>query len=226
MRLIGFFACIAALVLAMMPHAHALEVKVILLGGQSNSVGQAASTGLPTSPVNFQNPQPDVLFYYAGGPGLTTLRPGSGGNPSPTGLHFGPEVTFGQSIADSSPAVAYAIIKHGENGTALYDDWAPGTGPSYARFKATVAAGLAALQLAGHTTEIVGMLWLQGESDALEGQQASYQTNLTNFIADIRTRYGANLPFFIGEIYPQSAAKIVVTTAQTTVGSKISYSKY
>ncbi len=220
-RLVGFFVSIA-----MMPHAHALNVKVILLGGQSNSVGQAASTGLPTSPVNLRNPQADVLFYYDGGPGLTTLCPGSGGNPSPTGLHFGPEVTFGRAIANASPSAAYAIIKHGENGTALYDDWAPGTGPSYSRFKATVAAGLTALQNAGHSTEIVGMLWLQGESDALEGQQANYQTNLTNFIADIRIHYGANLPFFIGGIYPQSAAKITVINAQTAVAAADPYSTF
>ena len=180
--------------------ASANPVKVILLGGQSNAVGQGNNAGLPTSPVNLQLPQDDILFYYTGGTGLTTLRPGSGGEPVTTGNKFGVEVTFGREIADADPSVTYAIIKHAESGTALYNDWAPGTGSSYAGFRSTVDAGLAALQNAGYTTEIVGMLWHQGESDALEEQEANYENNLTAFIADIRSRYGANLPFFIGEI--------------------------
>jgi hypothetical protein len=194
-------------------------VKVFLLGGQSNSVGQASSTGLPTTPVNFQQPQGDIQFYYDGA-SLTTLRPGSGGNPPPSGLQFGPEVTFGRAIADASPSVDYAIIKHGENGTALYNDWAPGTGASYAAFRDTVTAGLAALQAAGYTTEIVGMLWHQGESDAIEGRQANYQNNLTAFIADVRTRYGASLPFLIGEIRRSNGpAFVTVADAQMAVAA-------
>ncbi len=193
-------------------------VKVFLLGGQSNSVGQAPSSGLPTSPVDLQQPQNNVQFYYDGSP-LTTLRPGSGGNPPGSG-GFGPEVTFGREVADASPSVAYAIIKHGENGTALYNDWAPGTGASYTAFRNTVDAGLAALQSAGYTTEIVGMLWHQGESDAIEGQQANYQSNLTAFIADVRTRYGASLPFLIGEIRRSNgAAFVTVADAQIAVAA-------
>ena len=201
-------------------------VKVFLLGGQSNSVGQAPTSGLPTSPVDLQQPQNDVQFYYDGSQ-LTTLRPGSGGNPPPSGLHFGPEVTFGREVADASPSVAYAIIKHGENGTALYNDWAPGTGASYTAFRNTVDAGLAALQTAGYTTEIVGMLWHQGESDAIESEQDNYASNLTAFIADVRTRYGANLPFLIGEIRRSNGAKFVtVADAQIAVAAADENAKF
>jgi hypothetical protein len=44
------------------------------------------------------------------------------------------------------------------------------------------------------------MLWHQGESDALNNQHPAYQKNLTAFIADIRSHYGANLPFMVCEI--------------------------
>jgi hypothetical protein len=192
------------------------HVKVFLLGGHSNAVGLGSTSGLPTSPVNLQAPQHDVLFYYLGGPGLTTLRPGSG-------VEFGPEVTFGRAVADASPNVTCAIIKHAVGATNLHTQWAPGTGPIYADFRNTVAAGLAALQTAGYTYEIVGMVWHQGESDALDGQQATYQTNLTNFIADIRSRYGANLRFLIGEIgdkyTPALAALQTVIAAQQAVAT-------
>jgi hypothetical protein len=214
-----FLVLVAALFSALSPCANALDVKVILLGGQSNSVGQAGSSGLPTSPVDLQQPQTDVLFFYDGNPSLTTLQPGSGGIPPGSG-GFGPEVTFGRAVADASPSVAYAIIKHGENDTALYNDWNPTTGASYSRFRDTIADGLTALQAAGHTTEIVGMLWHQGESDAAEGQQANYATNLPAFIADVRTRYGANLPFLIGEIRRSNgAAFVTVADAQIAVAA-------
>jgi hypothetical protein len=192
----------------------AAHYKVFLLGGQSNALGRAQSSGLPTSPVNLQVPQDDILFYY--GSTLTTLRPGSGRETS----EFGPEVSFGRAIADALPADNIAIIKYAAGGTALYNDWAPGSGPNYTTFRNTVTAGLAAIQAAGHTTEIAGMLWHQGESDAIEGQQAAYQTNLTAFIADIRSHYGANLPFLIGEIRRSNGpAFVTVADAQVAVGA-------
>jgi hypothetical protein len=64
-----------------------------------------------------------------------------------------------------------------------------------------VADGLAALTTAGHTYEIIGMLWTQGERDARIGRTtAEYEADLIEFIADIRTRYGANLPFFLNRL--------------------------
>lgn len=196
--------------------SHAAEVKVFLMGGQSNMLGRAPLSGLPAA---LQSPQADVLFFGGSdgtvGTTLTTLRP-DGKNPT----EFGPEVTFGRSIADASPTTHYALIKYAAGGTALYNDWAPGTGAQYTAFRNTVTAGLAALHAAGHTTEIIGMAWHQGESDAIEGRQASYASNLTAFIADIRSRYGAGLPFLIGEIRRSNgAAFVTVADAQLAVAA-------
>ena len=196
--------------------SHAAEVKVFLMGGQSNMLGRAPLSGLPLA---LQSPQADVLFFGGSdgtvGTTLTTLRP-DGKNPT----EFGPEVTFGRAIADASPTTKYALIKYAAGGTALYNDWAPGTGAEYTAFRNTVAAGLAALHAAGHTTEIIGMAWHQGESDAIEGRQANYASNLTAFIADIRSRYGAGLPFLIGEIRRSNgAAFVTVADAQISVAS-------
>ena len=63
------------------------------------------------------------------------------------------------------------------------------------------------------------VLWHQGESDAIEGQQANYETNLTNFISDVRSNYGTDLPFMIGEIRRQSTATNTVADAQVAVGA-------
>jgi hypothetical protein len=67
------------------------------------------------------------------------------------------------------------------------------------------------------------MLWHQGESDALNNQHPAYQKNLTAFIADMRSHYGANLPFMIGEIRwnePRNGTKFkVISDAQQAVAA-------
>lgn len=179
-------------------------------------LGRAPVSGLPLA---LQGSQSDVLFFGGSdgtvGTTLTTLQP-DGKNAN----EFGPEVTFGRTIADASPTTQYALIKYAAGGTALYNNWAPGTGAQYTAFRNTVTAGLAALQAAGHTTEIIGMLWHQGESDAIENQQANYASNLTAFIVDIRSNYGASLPFLIGEIRRSNGSKFVtVADAQIAVAA-------
>jgi len=144
---------------------HATEpVKVFLLGGQSNMVGQGSQGDL-TGPLAFlRNPQTDVLFYSqddihsanTSTPGiggtLASLQPGSFRTDS-SGTQFGPEVTFGRTIADAFPDEDFAIIKYARGGTSLGADWRPGTGGDYANFRSIVADGLAALDAAGHSLE-------------------------------------------------------------------------
>jgi hypothetical protein len=176
-------------------------IKVFLMGGQSNMVGQAPTSGLPSA---LQGAQGDVLFFGGNNGTVGT----SWGHLQPSGesaVKFGPEVTFGRSIADAFPDTQFGLIKYAASGTALYDDWSPGTptqaaGAEYTNFVQTVTNGLAELIGQGYSPEIVGMLWHQGESDALEGQAAAYSANLTNFIAAMRANYRADLPFMIGEI--------------------------
>lgn len=176
-------------------------IRVFLLGGQSNADGRADPSGLPTSPVNLQQPQEDVDFYEGS---LTTLRP--------VGGQFGPEITWGRCLADTlgdGLTTRVAILKSAAGGTSLEVDWKPGgdattagDGGRYVTFQNTVTAGLAALASAypNATLSIEGMLWVQGERDAKGGFENNYETNLTNFIADVRLTYGAELPFIISRL--------------------------
>jgi len=180
-------ACAVFLLLA--SSVQAATVSVFLLGGQSNMDGRGDEAGLP---VELQNPQADVLFYH--GSALTTLRPGSG-------TDFGPEVSFGRSVADTFPSEMFCLIKHAQGGTDLHSDWDPTSGSVYTAFRNTVTAGLAALTSSGHTYEVVGMLWTQGERDAKDDRTtAQYQADLNEFIADVRSRYGPELPFFLSRL--------------------------
>jgi hypothetical protein len=170
--------------------AHAGHIQVFLLGGQSNMVGQGMPIDLPTL---LQGPHADILFYSNLTNSLVSLQPGN---------KFGPEITFGRDMADADPAQSFGLVKHAKGGTSLVTDWKPDIDDNvYADFRTTVANGLAAMLNAGHTTEIVGMLWTQGERDARLGQTTSqYETNLNAFIADIRSNYGPALPFYISQL--------------------------
>ena len=218
---------------AALPTSTVTRVRVFLVGGQSNADGRAAPAGLPTSPANLQQPQPDIDYYYRiiGGAGsLTTLRPGTSFT-----SQFGPEVTFGHDLAGLltvPPSNRVALVKYADGGTSQATDWKAGgnattngDGPDYVTFQQTVTAGLAALQAAypGASVGIEGLVWMQGESDAVSGS-TTYKADLQDFITDIRATYGATLPFVIGrlsskQIHIAAAGLAAVMQAQTEVAA-------
>lgn len=192
------------------------QLRIVLIGGQSNADGRAVVSELPTSPKNLQNPQNDISLFYKveGGTGtLTTLRPGL----SETS-QFGPAILLGRKLADlhqSDVNTRIAIIKYANGGTNLATQWKGGgdatttnDGTEYVTFQQTVTQGLAALAAAYPlaTLDLQSMVWLQGESDSVSGLSSSYQTNLTTFISDVRATYGASLPFVIARLSIQQTA--------------------
>jgi len=166
----------------------ARPINVFLLGGQSNMDGSGMASDLPH---DLQEPQKDIFFFHINSPHLTRLLPVGG---------FGPEITFGRTVADAFPNESFALIKHAVGATDLENQWDPATGPTYGSFRRVVADGLEALVQEGYAVGIVGMLWTQGERDARMGFGATYEANLNEFIGDIRSRYGASLPFFISQL--------------------------
>jgi hypothetical protein len=220
----------------LMMHAvssHAIPLKIYLLGGQSNMVGWAS----PSSdlPLPLQQPQADVMIYagaevdpaYAGY--WSNLRPGFGLYRT----YFGPEITFGRDMADKL-GEKIALIKHAKGDTNLYYDWRPhdsgngGAGYMYAGFTDTVANALASLD-PNYEPEIVGMIWMQGESDAFRSdglmKALAYEENLTNFIQSVRSDLGMpDLPFMIGQISDASIWTYgdIVQQAQFNVSQTVS----
>jgi hypothetical protein len=188
------------------------RTRVFLLAGQSNMNGQGTNSEL-TSP--YDSAQTNVAFWHDGA--WEDLSPGFGN----TSEQFGPEVTFGYTVRQALPSDRIFLIKYAVNGTALYNDWAPSSGPQYSAFMSTALAALADLDAAGVDYEISAMLWLQGESDALEGHGEAYETNLRNFIDDMRTRFDApDLPFYIARVrehYGTPEQTALVRTAQVVI---------
>jgi len=192
----------AAFCLLAVPATRAETIHVYLVGGQSNADGRANTSDLPT---NLQSPQADVPYFApATGNTLSTLRPGT--------TQFGPEVTFGRSMADFYPGTSdFAIVKYAVGGTNLYSQWAAGgnadpttDGAIYQAFESEIRAGLAALKAANPTATLVidGILWVQGESDIDGGAatSAAYGANLTQLITDMRATFSPTAEFYYTRI--------------------------
>jgi len=229
-------------VLAVAPAAQAADFEVFLIGGQSNAAGRA-DTSLLTGTLAAA--QTDVYFYWHQGmmsatnaaladDTLLALQPGSGHGTSGTVVpnEFGPELSFGRSMADAFPDHNIYIIKYAYGGSNLHSDWAAG-GARYDEFLDTVSAGLAAITSGGHTYHMSGMLWQQGEADQGASAAAAYETNLTDLVARVRTDAfaGADAPFVLGMLstnqtnYDQSPGSgfQTVRAAQTAVAAADAY---
>jgi hypothetical protein len=170
----------------------AATINVFLVGGQSNAVGQGEAAALST--VNpLLGSQGDVR-YYLNGTKIAALQPWNGS--------FGPELAFGRSMADYYADGSVAILKYAAGGTNLYEQWNPAGGSVYNGFITAINDSLANLAAAhpGDTVNLRGMIWMQGESDAVPIRSERYGANLTAFIADLRARYGVELRFVIGEL--------------------------
>jgi hypothetical protein len=196
---------------AALVRAAEVQVDVFLLGGQSNMAGRGAVSELPDASVIYNE---GVMLYHSasmnsGQPARrwTTLRPASN-----SAGYFGPEIGFGNRMAELYPDRQIALIKHAVGGTDIGADWNPGAhpgdtghfGPQYATFVETVNSGLASLIEQGYTPVIRGMLWQQGERDARNSSYGPvYGRNLSHFIKRVRAQFNApNMPFMYGQVLP------------------------
>ncbi|MDQ8193683.1 sialate O-acetylesterase [Coraliomargarita sp. SDUM461004] len=212
------------------------RVFLVLFGGQSNALGWGYQQYLLEHNDPLAQPQADVDFYYTiAGEGylpentLVKLQPGTSHKAEKPGgfypdlkepvCRFGPELSMGRTIRDrlANTEDKVAVVKFAHGGTSLYDiaDWRPdGTaekredGKLYRLFQNTVEGAIAALkaEYPGREIVVMGMGWVQGESDALENKGAEYAEHLTRFIQDIRATYGEQVVFAYNQVSPAQYA--------------------
>ena len=207
------------------------EFKLFFLGGQSNMDGYGLNSDLPLSLnsdfknvwIFHGNPAPDE--NENGGLGIwEKLKPGHGkgfssdGKQNKLSSRFGLELSFAKRMQKLYPNEKIAIIKYSRSGTSIdslaarnFGSWEPDfTGQTginqYDHFLNTVTNALENYDIDqnGIVDKVIpsGILWMQGESDALNEQVAlKYYDNLKRLIGLIRaTLRRGNLPVAIGRI--------------------------
>lgn len=196
------------------------DLYVFLLSGQSNMSGAGLTKDLSAD----LNKTVDSVIIYLASEGdnsklgkWLTLGPGFG-NPalamiSNPGLAFGPELSFGKTLADSLPGKKFAFIKDAVSGTYLNKSsgWRPpssgGTaGTLYTNMMKHIDNALNAIDTSKYILRMAGFVWFQGEFDAQNTTDANaYEDNLTNLIKDIRNKLNTDdLPVIIPLIDVQS----------------------
>lgn len=165
-------------------------LKVFVLAGQSNMVGKRSRIG--ELPRELQGEQKNVLFFDG-----RKWGPLAAGNTEPEG--FGPEISFGYRMSREWRE-PIGIVKHSVGGTNLAVNWSPSIPTSlYAQMLRKVRAARKERRI-----EIVGMVWMQGESDGRDPRMAqAYAGNLRAFVrrarADLRS---PALIFVAGRVNP------------------------
>ncbi|MBC2593894.1 hypothetical protein H5P28_06430 [Ruficoccus amylovorans] len=212
------------------------KVFLLLFAGQSNALGWGYKQYLLETNNPLAEPQEDVELYYSiAGEGylpenqLIPLQPGTSHKlPKPGGHYpdlpepvcrFGPELSMARTVKDrlADPDAKVAVVKFAHGGTSLYDrdDWRPdgtadsrGDGKLYQIFQATVRGAVKALEAKypGREVVIMGMGWVQGPSDALEGKADEYEENLTRLVEDVRATYGEQVVFALSQVSPNQYA--------------------
>ena len=158
------------------------KLHMYLLIGQSNMVGRDA-TGIEN-----QTPDPRVGSLDATGHWVIAIEPlYTGGN------GFGPGTFFAASLLANHPQGKIGLIPCAVGGTAL-SHWVKG-GDLY-------ETALKRAKLAASAGILDGVLWHQGESDALDADLANtYEARLVKMLLDLRADLGRpNLPIVVGQL--------------------------
>ncbi|MCM2370122.1 sialate O-acetylesterase [Aporhodopirellula aestuarii] len=209
---------------------HADQYDVYLLAGQSNMDGRGAASELTAQ----QSATSDTaIIFYRNPPyssdGWKRLEPGYSVPPKFKGelpsSKFGPEIGFASAMSEAHPDRQIALIKGSKGGTSLRKDWAPGEkgkpetqGPRYRDFLETIQQATSQLTDEGHTYQLRGMLWHQGESDS-KSSEKTYRERLESLISRIREDTGvADLPVVVGEVF-DNGKRDSVRAAIKTVGT-------
>lgn len=166
-------------------------LKVFVLAGQSNMVGMRAL--VEELPEDLKGDNPNVLFFDG-----EKWIPLAAGKTEEKG--FGPEITFAKKV-QAAWGEPIGIIKLSKGGSMLATHWNPKKqGDSFYKqllAKVEVARG-------SRPIEIVGMLWMQGESDAVnENRAGPYADNLKLLIDSLRAEFATPTMYFLaGRVNP------------------------
>ncbi|MBN1564391.1 MAG: hypothetical protein JXA10_11165 [Anaerolineae bacterium] len=194
--------------------------EVFILAGQSNMVGYGKIAELPRS---MRKLPPNITLKNHCPRGFFARR-----------RKFGPEIAFANVIASAMPGTQVLLVKYAVNATSLLA-WSPewsaeqaartanaDVGPLYATLTQHVKNALR-----GQSFRFAGILWMQGERDALYPDAAQeYKRNFTALIARFRAdTHTPDLPVIFGQIMPPDewTGRATVQQALASVAQTVPY---
>jgi hypothetical protein len=192
---------------------------LVVVAGQSNALGFRLSG--EDLPPDLRQGDPQVRIWT--GQRFETLRPGRNTGSPNNPAAWGPEVGFARAWRAAHPDRTLYVVKLARGSTRLAGgpgpDWAPGSGELFADTESEVRKARRRLTDAGLTPRVRAILWMQGESDAVQPQAAAaYRANLAAAVAQMRARWGeADTPVLIGRIAPGWPQAAQVRAAQAAV---------
>ena len=191
---------------------------MILLGGQSNMVGQGISEPQESYPAN--------IHYF---------NFGQNGKGEIISDKFGPEKSLADELAAYKPGLHRPkfLLKYAIGGSSLLD-WAP----EYSKEKAKITGNERFGNMFEtffqyidsirefHDPEIKALLWMQGERDArIPEAGRDYYVNFKKFIEEFRKRLGdENLPIIFARVNPpieRYPALEIVNEAQRRIAEEM-----
>ncbi len=220
----------------------AKHYKLFVLTGQSNSLG--VTNGGETDPTSgFDAADDKVIFAWhnvvsasqsLGHSGLTltpatttadftTYKDQQGGVYTGSATHWGPETEFIRTLKRAG-VEDFGVIKvsRGGGGNGHWDKAAGGH--MYTQVVDTVAEATASLTAAGDTYTIVGLLYLQGESNSA-GEAAIADTRFKNLIDNLRVDLpnAATMHGVIGGVSAGGGSRDTTRARHISIAASTSY---
>ena len=176
---------------------------VVPILGQSNAFGM----GLPVDPAGADQPHPLVHQWAMCGPSkgevVLAVEPLLHETPA-GGVGFG--TTFAKSLADETGR-AVLLIPGARGDTSFAPKngftWNPDDSRTRVNLYRRAVQAIDAAVARHPGSRVVAILWHQGETDVPLTPAPAYQARLDALINDLRSRYGADVPFLVGQMVPE-----------------------
>lgn len=104
----------------------------------------------------------------------------------------GPGASFAAAWSQDHPGEKIGLIPCAEGGSSI-DEWAPD--------QMLLRHAISEARFALETSELIGVLWHQGENDSLDGRYVEYAQKLQTVFSHIREQLGVpNVPIIVGQL--------------------------
>ena len=210
--------------------------KLFILTGQSNSLGTTNGGEADPTPETDAADQhikfawhnvADASTSLGNSAGIfTTLQQQQGGFYSGSATHWGPEIGFSRNLFKAGVR-NFGVIKASRGGGGN-SNWSKSEGGHmYSHVVTTVTTTTTTLTSAGHTFEIVGLLYLQGESDSTS-EATIAGTRLKELVDNLRADLpnASSLHAISGGIARSGSTSDTVRANHAAIASSTSYIDY